>query len=139
MDRPKGLDGKVYSQPVSLRQYLGECPRRPFHGIATCHPLQVTGYHKHAAGTDLSRKTNGEGEVRRPCQACLVTGVGEQAGTDDAHGLQPSAGECFNQAQTVPGKGVPTFERHHKLHYLRLDARTWQDAMAELETPAAQS
>jgi transketolase len=41
--------------------------------------------------------------------------------------------------QTVPGKGVPTFEHHHKVHYLRLDSRTWQDAMAELGAPAAQS
>jgi transketolase len=41
--------------------------------------------------------------------------------------------------QTVPGKGVPTFEHHHKVHYLRLDARTWQDAMAQLGTPGAQS
>ena len=24
--------------------------------------------------------------------------------------------------ETVPGKGVPTFERHHKVHYLRLEA-----------------
>ncbi len=55
---------------------------------------------------------------------------------------QGGAGRDRPQAvvlQTVPGKGVPTFERHHKVHYLRLDARTWQDAMAELDTPAAQS
>jgi transketolase len=41
--------------------------------------------------------------------------------------------------QTVAGKGVPTFEHHHKVHYLRLDSRTWQDAMAQLGAPAAQS
>lgn len=34
--------------------------------------------------------------------------------------------------QTVPGKGVPTFEQHHKVHYLRLDQATWQQALAEL-------
>jgi transketolase len=34
--------------------------------------------------------------------------------------------------ETVPGKGVPTFERHHKVHYLRLEASAWRDAMAEL-------
>jgi transketolase len=55
---------------------------------------------------------------------------------------QGGAGRDRPQAvvlQTVPGKGVPNFEQHHKVHYLRLDARTWQDAMAELETPAVQS
>jgi transketolase len=41
--------------------------------------------------------------------------------------------------QTVPGKGVPTFEHHHKVHYLRLEPRVWQDAMVELETVAGQS
>jgi transketolase len=35
--------------------------------------------------------------------------------------------------ETVPGKGVPTFERNHKVHYLRLPAETWRDAIAELE------
>jgi transketolase len=34
--------------------------------------------------------------------------------------------------ETVPGKGVPTFERNHKVHYLRLEAGAWRDAMAEL-------
>jgi transketolase len=34
--------------------------------------------------------------------------------------------------ETVPGKGVPTFERNHKVHYLRLEASAWRDAMAEL-------
>jgi transketolase len=35
--------------------------------------------------------------------------------------------------ETVPGKGVPTFERNHKVHYLRLPAETWRQAIAELE------
>lgn len=34
--------------------------------------------------------------------------------------------------ETVPGKGVPTFEQHHKVHYLRLKPETWDQAMAEL-------
>jgi transketolase len=34
--------------------------------------------------------------------------------------------------QTIPGKGVPSFENHHKVHYLRLPAETWQQALAEL-------
>jgi transketolase len=34
--------------------------------------------------------------------------------------------------ETVPGKGVPTFERHHKVHYLRLKPELWDQALAEL-------
>jgi transketolase len=34
--------------------------------------------------------------------------------------------------QTVPGKGVPMFERHHKVHYLRLEQAAWSEAIAEL-------
>jgi len=34
--------------------------------------------------------------------------------------------------QTVPGKGVPMFERHHKVHYLRLEPNVWQEAIAQL-------
>ena len=34
--------------------------------------------------------------------------------------------------ETVPGKGVPTFEQHHKVHYLRLGPEAWEQAMAEL-------
>ncbi len=34
--------------------------------------------------------------------------------------------------ETVPGKGVPTFERNHKVHYLRLEPGAWRDAMTEL-------
>jgi transketolase len=37
--------------------------------------------------------------------------------------------------ETVPGKGVPTFEHNHKVHYLRLEAGAWRDAMAELGAP----
>jgi transketolase len=35
--------------------------------------------------------------------------------------------------ETVPGKGVPTFERNHKVHYLRLEASAWREAMEELD------
>lgn len=34
--------------------------------------------------------------------------------------------------ETVPGKGVPLFEAHHKVHYLRLPAATWQQALSQL-------
>jgi transketolase len=34
--------------------------------------------------------------------------------------------------QTVPGKGVPEFERHHKVHYLRLEPAAWSEAIAAL-------
>jgi transketolase len=34
--------------------------------------------------------------------------------------------------ETVPGKGVPTFEQHHKVHYLRLEPEAWEQAAAEL-------
>ena len=34
--------------------------------------------------------------------------------------------------ETVPGKGVPMFERHHKVHYLRLGPAVWLEAMAAL-------
>jgi transketolase len=37
--------------------------------------------------------------------------------------------------ETVPGKGVPMFERHHKVHYLRLAPSVWQQAIAELAAP----
>lgn len=36
--------------------------------------------------------------------------------------------------ETVPGKGVSSFERHHKVHYLRLDESVWRNALAELGT-----
>jgi transketolase len=34
--------------------------------------------------------------------------------------------------ETIPGKGVPTFENHHKVHYLRLAPEVWEQALAEL-------
>jgi transketolase len=34
--------------------------------------------------------------------------------------------------ETIPGKGVPMFERHHKVHYLRLEPAVWQEATAQL-------
>ncbi|MCU1495023.1 MAG: Transketolase [Acidimicrobiaceae bacterium] len=34
--------------------------------------------------------------------------------------------------ETVPGKGVETFEHHHKVHYLRLTRDVWDEAIAEL-------
>jgi transketolase len=34
--------------------------------------------------------------------------------------------------ETIPGKGVPTFEKNHKVHYLRLGASAWTEAIAEL-------
>jgi transketolase len=34
--------------------------------------------------------------------------------------------------ETTPGKGVDLFERHHKVHYLRLAPEVWDQATAEL-------
>jgi transketolase len=34
--------------------------------------------------------------------------------------------------QTVPGKGVPLFEQHHKVHYLRLEPAVWSQAIEAL-------
>jgi transketolase len=50
----------------------------------------------------------------------------------------PSAGTPHDRPravvlQTVPGKGVPMFEQHHKVHYLRLEPEMWAAATAELE------
>ena len=51
--------------------------------------------------------------------------------------LPPAGGPPQNQPravvlQTVPGKGVPEFERHHKVHYLRLEQAAWSQAIADL-------
>jgi transketolase len=35
-------------------------------------------------------------------------------------------------AETLPGKGVPSFEQYRKVHYIRADAGVWQRALAEL-------
>jgi transketolase len=35
--------------------------------------------------------------------------------------------------RTIPGKGVPSFEQHHKVHYIRAPDEVWQQALAELE------
>jgi transketolase len=58
--------------------------------------------HDHAA---LRRVLPGEIEPRRPAAVIL---------------------------ETVPGKGVPAFEQHHKVHYLRLEPAVWERAAAEL-------
>jgi transketolase len=34
--------------------------------------------------------------------------------------------------QTVPGKGVPSLERSHKVHYLRAEQPVWEQALREL-------
>jgi transketolase len=34
--------------------------------------------------------------------------------------------------ETMPGKGVPSFEANHKVHYLRLDRSVWEQALREL-------
>jgi len=34
---------------------------------------------------------------------------------------------------TVPGKGVPSFEAYEKVHYIRADREVWERALAELE------
>jgi transketolase len=35
--------------------------------------------------------------------------------------------------RTIPGKGVPSFEEHHKVHYIRVPDPVWLQALAELE------
>jgi hypothetical protein len=39
---------------------------------------------------------------------------------------------------TVPGKGVPSFEAYSKVHYIRADNGVWQQALSELEDGAQQ-
>lgn len=34
--------------------------------------------------------------------------------------------------ETIPGRGVPSFEQYQKTHYIRADASTWRQALAEL-------
>jgi transketolase len=50
-------------------------------------------------------------------------------GSKDAFGGGPRA----IVLQTIPGKGVPVFEHHHKVHYLRLEPEAWADAIAALQ------
>ncbi len=38
--------------------------------------------------------------------------------------------------ETIPGRGVPSFETNHKVHYIRADAGVWEDAIGELEATA---
>jgi transketolase len=39
--------------------------------------------------------------------------------------------------QTVPGKGVPSFETSRKVHYIRAQDEVWAQALAELDATAA--
>lgn len=55
----------------------------------------------------------------------------------DLNRVLPVASEAFARPraiilETIPGKGAPTLEQHHKVHYLRLDNEIWQKAIAEL-------
>jgi transketolase len=42
---------------------------------------------------------------------------------------RPAAVIC----ETVPGKGVPSFEAYNKVHYIRADREVWERALAELD------
>lgn len=42
---------------------------------------------------------------------------------------QPVAVVC----ETVPGKGVPSFERYTKAHYIRAERAVWENALRELD------
>jgi transketolase len=42
---------------------------------------------------------------------------------------RPAAIVC----QTLPGKGVPSFEVYEKVHYIRAERHVWEQALAELE------
>jgi transketolase len=46
-----------------------------------------------------------------------------------AEGGRPVAIVC----ETVPGKGVPSFEAYEKVHYIRADREVWERALVELE------
>ncbi len=72
-----------------------------------------------------------------------LTAFGFETRRIDAHDHEalaraiPSAGVLQDRPQavvlqTVPGKGVPEFERHHKVHYLRLRQSDWSEAIAAL-------
>jgi transketolase len=39
-------------------------------------------------------------------------------------------------ADTIPGKGVPSFETQQRVHYIRADRSTWQRALRELHDSA---
>lgn len=39
--------------------------------------------------------------------------------------------------QTVPGRGVPSFEQYRKVHYIRAPKQSWQNALAELDATVA--
>jgi transketolase len=41
---------------------------------------------------------------------------------------RPTALVC----ETVPGKGVPSFEAYEKVHYIRADRNVWDHALEEL-------
>jgi transketolase len=49
-----------------------------------------------------------------------------------SHGYAPRA----LVLPTIPGRGVPSFESHHKVHYIRAPDDVWKAAQAELETAA---
>jgi transketolase len=44
---------------------------------------------------------------------------------------RPAALVC----DTVPGKGVPSFEVYEKVHYIRAERAVWERALAELGAP----
>jgi transketolase len=49
----------------------------------------------------------------------------------EQHG-RPAALVC----ETLPGKGVPSFEVYEKVHYIRAGREVWERALAELEPPS---
>ncbi|HJQ75559.1 MAG TPA: transketolase, partial [Gaiellaceae bacterium] len=45
---------------------------------------------------------------------------------------RPAALVC----ETLPGKGVPSFEVYEKVHYIRAEPAVWERALAELDAPS---
>jgi len=65
----------------------------------------------------------------------------ERVDAHDHEALQEALPEAAHAAgpvpralvlETIPGKGVPMFEQHHKVHYLRLGRDVWDEAIAQL-------
>ncbi|WP_308917008.1 transketolase [Jannaschia sp. LMIT008] len=112
-----------------------------------------------AAARDLSNLTllvNDNGEQADGATA-EVLGIGPLAPKFEAFGLHaisvdghdiPALRDALDAARahdgpaaviarTVPGKGVTTFDRFARVHYVRTDADTWQNAADELDAALA--
>ncbi len=68
----------------------------------------------------------------------------ERVAGDDVAGLRAAFARARETAarptaivlDTLPGKGVPSFETYAKVHYIRADRAVWERALAELDAAA---